>query len=251
MSDYLSHLVDRSFQQATVQPRLASLFEPLPDRSPVWDLDLREANREDSSSAQRDSLVHSSLDSSIRSPGLDKEVSREGTMLAPQLSLKQNFSLNKLNKSPSESMVARLVTERIALQNEESSPTIAQPQAIESLQPSTSAVIYPQIAQSQVIQPSMVSTTIAQPQAIESLQPSTSVVIYPQIAQSQGIQSSMVSIEKPRALTDPATPTIHVTIGRVDVRAMTPPSAPRSPAPPPQPQLSLDAYLRSRKGGRG
>ncbi|QLE44371.1 hypothetical protein FD723_30735 [Nostoc sp. C052] len=212
MSDYLSHLVDRSFQQATVQPRLASLFEPLPDRSPVLDLDLREANREDSSSAQRDSLVNSSLDSSIRSPGLDKEVSREGTMLAPQLSLKQNFSLNK---SPSESMVLRLVTEGIVLQNEESSPTIAQPQVIESPQPSTSVVIYPQIAQSQVIQP------------------------------------SMGSIEKPQALTDPATPTIHVTIGRVDVRAMTPPSAPRSPAKPPQPQLSLDAYLRSRQGGRG
>ncbi|MEH1828425.1 MAG: hypothetical protein V7L22_24330 [Nostoc sp.] len=212
MSDYLSHLVDRSFQQATVQPRLASLFEPLPDRSPVLDLDLREANREDSSSAQRDSLVNSSLDSSIRSPGLDKEVSREGTMLAPQRSLKQNFSLNK---SPSESMVLRLVTEGIVLQNEESSPTIAQPQVIESPQPSTSVVIYPQIAQSQVIQP------------------------------------SMVSIEKPQALTDPATPTIHVTIGRVDVRAMTPPSAPRSPAKPPQPQLSLDAYLRSRQGGRG
>ncbi|MEH2114808.1 hypothetical protein [Nostoc sp.] len=194
MSDYLSHLVDRSFQQATVQPRLASLFEPLPDRSPVLDLDLREANREDSSSTQRDSLVHSSLDSSIRSPGLDKEVSREGTMLAPQLSLKQNFSLNK---SPSESMVLRLVTEGIVLQNEESSPTIAQPQVIESPQPSTSVVIYPQIAQSQVIQP------------------------------------SMVSIEKSQALTDPATPTIHVTIGRVDVRAMTPPSAPRSPAKPP------------------
>jgi hypothetical protein len=220
MSDYLSHLVDRSFQEATVQPRLASLFEvslfePLPDHSPVWDLDLREANREDSSSARKDSLVYSSLDSSIRSPGLDKEVSREGTMQAPQLSLKQNFSLNKLHKSPSESIVPRLVTEPIALQNEES------------------------------------STTIAQPQAIESPQPSTSVVIYPQIAQSQVIQPSMVSIEKPQALTDPTTPTIHVTIGRVDVRAMTPPSAPRSPAPPPQPQLSLDAYLRSRQGGRG
>ncbi|MCY7324304.1 MAG: hypothetical protein LH660_21505 [Phormidesmis sp. CAN_BIN36] len=215
MSDYLSHLVDRSFQQATVQPRLASLFEPLPDHSPVLDLDLREANREDSSSARRDSLVYSSLDPSIRSPGLDKEVSREGTMQAPQLSLKQNFSANKLNKSPSESIVPRLVTEHIALQNEES------------------------------------STTIAQPQAIESPQSATSVVIYPQIAQSQVIQPSMVSIEKPQALTDPATPTIHVTIGRVDVRAMTPPHAPRSPAPPPQPQLSLDAYLQSRKGGRG
>jgi hypothetical protein len=47
-----------------------------------------------------------------------------------------------------------------------------------------------------------------------------------------------------------ATPTIHVTIGRIDVRAITP------PAPPPQakpgrrgPALSLDEYLKQGKGG--
>jgi hypothetical protein len=49
----------------------------------------------------------------------------------------------------------------------------------------------------------------------------------------------------------PQPPTIEVTIGRIEVRAVTPPPA---PAPPPQrqapPKMSLDDYLRAQSGGR-
>jgi len=50
---------------------------------------------------------------------------------------------------------------------------------------------------------------------------------------------------------DAAPPTIHVTIGRIEIKA-TPPATvarPRSVAPAPAPALSLDSYLRGRSGG--
>ncbi|HEV2862132.1 MAG TPA: hypothetical protein VGX48_14070 [Pyrinomonadaceae bacterium] len=50
---------------------------------------------------------------------------------------------------------------------------------------------------------------------------------------------------------DEAAPTIRVTIGRVDVRAVAAPAkeARRAPAPPPRPALTLEDYLRRRGGG--
>jgi hypothetical protein len=48
----------------------------------------------------------------------------------------------------------------------------------------------------------------------------------------------------------PVPPPVQITIGRIDVRAAPPV---RSPAPPPRqigPQMDLEAYLKSREGGR-
>lgn len=52
-----------------------------------------------------------------------------------------------------------------------------------------------------------------------------------------------------------ATPTIHVSIGRIEVRAVAPPAPPAPPQPRPSParpapQMSLDDYLRAHNGGR-
>jgi hypothetical protein len=45
-------------------------------------------------------------------------------------------------------------------------------------------------------------------------------------------------------------PEVHVTIGRVEVRAvMEQPVLPPQPPPPPTPVLSLDEYLQMRDGG--
>ena len=47
-----------------------------------------------------------------------------------------------------------------------------------------------------------------------------------------------------------STPTIRVTIGRIDVRAVTPAASPQRPKPSrPAPALSLDDYQKQRKGG--
>lgn len=48
-----------------------------------------------------------------------------------------------------------------------------------------------------------------------------------------------------------ATPTIRVSIGRIEVRAVTPAPSTRRPAPKrPGPSLTLDAYLKQRNAGR-
>jgi hypothetical protein len=47
-----------------------------------------------------------------------------------------------------------------------------------------------------------------------------------------------------------AAPTIRITIGRVDVRAVTPPAPTSRPAPAPPQPLSLDDYAKQREGRR-
>jgi hypothetical protein len=44
-------------------------------------------------------------------------------------------------------------------------------------------------------------------------------------------------------------PTIRVTIGRIEVRAVSPPEPPPRRTKQPTPKMSLDDYLRSRNGG--
>ena len=46
-----------------------------------------------------------------------------------------------------------------------------------------------------------------------------------------------------------AAPTVHVHIGRIDVRAIMPPAPPRPAARPAAPRSSLEDYLSGRKGG--
>lgn len=63
----------------------------------------------------------------------------------------------------------------------------------------------------------------------------------------EGVQSGA------RALTAEAAPTIEVTIGRIEVRALTPPAPPPQPSPRQRqepPKMSLDDYLRAHSGGR-
>jgi hypothetical protein len=47
-----------------------------------------------------------------------------------------------------------------------------------------------------------------------------------------------------------SSPVIRVTIGRIDVRAVTPSSPPPQPSAPPAPKLSLDEFLRQHNGRR-
>ena len=54
------------------------------------------------------------------------------------------------------------------------------------------------------------------------------------------------------SISHPTPPAVHVTIGRLEVRALTtaPPATPRAAAPAPQPRLTLAEYLARREQGR-
>ena len=51
-------------------------------------------------------------------------------------------------------------------------------------------------------------------------------------------------------LAEAAGPTIRVTIGRVEVRALTPPAPRAKPTPAPEQQPALETYLEQRARGR-
>lgn len=69
-------------------------------------------------------------------------------------------------------------------------------------------------------------------------------------AQKASIQPSQKQ-PKSQALEQPVPPTIQVRIGRIEVRANTPPPRTKFPVQSPKrPRLSLDEYLRSNSGGK-
>lgn len=86
-------------------------------------------------------------------------------------------------------------------------------------------------------------TAPAAPVAVEPrVQPLPARVLPPIPVAARPMQPALRPIEEPAS-------TIHVTIGRVDVRAIVSSEAPARPAPaPPQPSLSLDDYLKQREG---
>jgi len=76
------------------------------------------------------------------------------------------------------------------------------------------------------------------------------LVIRPQVARADESNSHAKGAAKaPPA--EPAAPVIRVTIGRVDVRAVSAPAPPPRRQAPTGPKLSLEEYLRSRNGRKG
>ncbi len=81
----------------------------------------------------------------------------------------------------------------------------------------------------------------------------------PAASEAQHIEISTVRWDEPRRFhsqnvtthdSSSSTPTIQVTIGRIEVRAITPPVAPPQRPRKPSPALSLDDYLKQRNGGQ-
>ena len=142
-------------------------------------------------------------------------------------------------------------------------------------------VIVPQLLPPPAAQPTPVpapqqrvieQTIVLEPsRSADSLRPASSpqVVEQPRVVPAPiGVQptpphaqsvASTPSIIQPARRATPATiapqpaastPTIHVTIGRIEVRATPPPSRQTQSKSAPVPTISLDDYLRGRSGGR-
>ncbi|MEP7343058.1 MAG: hypothetical protein ABI977_35350 [Acidobacteriota bacterium] len=84
------------------------------------------------------------------------------------------------------------------------------------------------------------------------------LVIRPRVARvdesgstiTKGTVNEAANQSSNKAIGDQAAPVIRVTIGRIDVRAVTQAPPPARRATPPAPKLSLEDYLRSRNGGK-
>lgn len=137
------------------------------------------------------------------------------------------------------------------IQSEKTETTIlSQPNAERNLEPNIkrdqNSEITPntQIPNTQIIEPE--SQQFSAPEASEGVilpyrLPSTSNnTIAPRTSQDITPRSSEITV---------VPPTIQVTIGRIDIRAVAPPPPTRTRPSSSPPKLSLDDYLRSRSGG--
>jgi hypothetical protein len=90
---------------------------------------------------------------------------------------------------------------------------------------------------------------VAQPNFL--LQNSTALVQPVQSAGLKPLQEAVGSQSSDRRIdAAPSVPTIHISIGRIEVRAVSPPTPTRPRSAPVAPRLSLEDYLKSR-GGNG
>ena len=83
--------------------------------------------------------------------------------------------------------------------------------------------------------------------------PAASRIIHPHVrlpgAATLAADAGRATAPAVKAAAAAAPPDVHITIGRVEIRAVTPPAAPRATSRP-APRVSLDDYLQQTAGGR-
>jgi hypothetical protein len=137
----------------------------------------------------------------------------------------------------------------------------AAPKRQPMLQPIIASIIEHEVIERQTAQPAQprqqqpsIEWRTAQPAQVREQQPSSdapqAVVVQPRVMriEHRGEDRSNSSPLAMSVQAPPPAPTIHVTIGRIEVRATTPAMPASKPRPAPQ-TMSLDDYLRQRSRG--
>jgi hypothetical protein len=266
MSDYLGHLAARTLNRAQViQPRLPGLFEPLSVKSAVG---LRPGPLNESSAFQE-------LESErIVLPNLLARSPHE--LQVPKAALSQSVQLPHKSTAPVEPQPSRIKDEspnQFRLDPSSERPaTLPQPSPFRpartsfqkpgraALDPDSRPTTRDELSDS--IRPSILSgraTSSDKPGELtrarsepRPTQPagrpaSASIVVQPRVTAAQATELATQVASEP--IPPAAPPTIRVTIGRVEVRAMLPPTPPARQTSRTAPSLSLDEYLRARRGG--
>jgi len=291
MSNYLSHLVNRSLDRANqVQPRLPSLFEPLPEAVGLraafaGDNDLtmtaasetaegetfrsRAPNIQDVEASVPPKAFFPAIARPERRPQLtDQELSVRSQSPILPTPPSENFSVSP-SQTPRAEGQPELLPEMLTLSPHILTPFSPTPpptvieqwnEVVIPVSPSVpSSVRQPEITTERLEQNHPTLTPVIKPTPVPP-SASTSVQPLPTIrpatvvsSATELIASQMRSLER-QAIASPQpdlpTPTIHVTIGRIEVRA-TFPSTPTQPKARPAPAvMNLDDYLRQRGGGK-
>jgi hypothetical protein len=269
MSDFLTHLASRSMNRLpVVQPRLASRFEA---QAAIPGINPESFDRERLDQVNSELVV-------LETEGLpDREsaVADQPTQPIPRESDPSPDRRPRQRQNTAQSLLNRMSEAQPASNNEIES------NVIQRRSPETANLIEPSIVSPQPLLPfSALSSTNLQPsvqplgsttgdprtreashnadslterqdkfsQRLQPTEPSTGpsgIQLQPQI--TPRIEPSLLGF--PAVATPPPPPTIHVTIGRIEVRAQTAAPAksePRSPAP----ALTLERYLSQRSGGQ-
>lgn len=242
MSDYLGHLVERSFAPVpAVRPNTPSRFESAPATSPAdkpTEADLTidskitpprprdgestennasrisEAARETNHNAQRQFAGQSFIRAQEKTAA---EKSAPVPPFSPIPSLSQNSAL-------------------APRQTENPNHSVATPRTIQAFDSAAAFTrgINPEPGFSLEIRPNIATTK-------ETLRPDGSRPVSP-VGRKENGQSAAGEISAPSS-------TIHVTIGRVEIKATPPPPAPARTIRQKNPALSLESYLQRRSNG--
>lgn len=311
MSNYLNNLVAKSFNQTeVVQPRLASLFEPLP-MSPgsvagqafsieqLMDTARSDETEFDDRSRERTSTVlpieppreRRSRIPDLRSPPITPQplsnpfpteetsptppryqpssapvqpivtpLSVRGEQLPPPSASLEPFRVNREATDASgprhpteqprlpvlETTVIQPSVSELVVSSKEPSPTADLPPELFFLQTTNPVVPKASALPNQPLVPAPAEST-AIPGSTSTPPSSTAVSVLTQIAPFVKLipQNFMEGGDTPQP-----SPTIQVTIGRIEVRATPPPATSLAKSRPASPAMSLEEYLRQRGGAK-
>lgn len=244
MSDYLKNLVARTLDPSTVvQPRLASRFEPhggAQGTGTVFDVEMEsEPSHSGSSFEVRAQTQHPQVTTRAESAPRAQAEHSPSPLFERRADLSSHehspapASERAPDPSPSQTFINRETPKQTAA-NVEAERSFAREESSRSvLETVRAARPSPESAETQ--------TPRSGPHVVEPR-----LVPMPKVSEVQQPQAS-ISAESSH---DDAAPTIRVTIGRVDVRAVAsgPKETKRATAPP-RPALTLEDYLRRRGGG--
>lgn len=228
MTDFLTRLIERSRgvapQGALVQPLIAPLYAAGP-----YSADMSGEKYEEMTSVTERESHFASQSQGFASPGAE-------TMLVHRS--KENFPItpSSQRREQEDKDTAQIKSER-APSNEAQGTWPKQTPGVESLPQATT--------------PKSPSASVTERPGTDAFQYGRAkrepIMIQPQTVSHAGSDSHAAAAVND-ASGETTTPVIRVTIGRVDVRAITQSVPPAQRTPAAAPKLSLEEYLRSRSG---
>ncbi len=239
MSDYLKNLVERTLHPSrVVQPRLASRFEPQGTFA-AFDLETEEGETDPDAPAVEARAESRRAEARPRAESAPR-TRAEHFEAPPVLERRPDARPHEQPPAPTnERAPLPPTTAKAFVEKEAPRPTVTGVEAgKEPAREETSIKVFDDGRESR---PSPESGTTPKPRVVEprlSPMPKVFEAQSPHVPAADG------------AGRDEAAPTIRVTIGRVDVRAVAAPAKEARRAPEPQrPALTLEDYLRRRGGG--
>lgn len=252
MSNYLTNLVARTLDPSSVvQPRVASLFEPFANadaqgRFSPFALEAEEGDARPAESADetRAPAVPSSIPARVE--GTTREHSARYHTQSPTDAVERQVASSAREESPAAS-AERTAASHLTAQThaEKEAPTSSAASVVNSKDSASNRSAGDASEAVRERRATSESEGAPTPRA-------SSRVVEPRLSRAPTVSAAQPSPASTAydARREDAAPTIRVTIGRVDVRAVAPAPQERRRAPEtPRPALTLEDYLRRRGGG--
>jgi hypothetical protein len=239
MSDFIARLVQRQWGQIpTIQPRLPSMFAPVTEQSEFHVADV--PNTQEPFSAQRRGPAVE-----MERPELQNASGPVGSLLTPHMRLvgaphaKSQYRVDKPAQQ-TETLWSRQQTRQVSLQTQ---PALPASEAVVPLPHNKALRTGPSTAGASFKPESMEHL----PRLVESWSEHSRNMPPSMLAPMSLPVSSVSPASAQRSMSQVAEPPVQVTIGRIEVTALTQAAPAKRAAAPRKPGMSLDDYLARRR----